>query len=487
MAAADTGGPAVVAVEMSLLATSKRRLSRHLTEDQRDLLRGVRRRPRGQLFWSPAAALRRSSLPAATARLEAVRSRVAAEDELAVHQNVTCYPLSATSVPDRLGDYFQGGLAYRRGDLIPQAVHYNGVAFSQSLPTSYVERLRSAGRVEVRQPVLFGGILFNHFGHFLAESLGRLYAYQRLADLDPFILFHAPTGRPRYLERDNFIHQVLTGFGIPLKRVIFDDRILELRQAVVPRQQYGFGFLHRPDTSFCDFLRSFRIARAWPKGLSGGGRIYVSRSDLRRRGSQIGEELFSGFLEEQGYQVFYPERHTLAEQLTVYAHADKLIFSEGSAMLSCTLLPDLQADVAVVCRRRDSRREIRVGTDCLQGFGKQLLWIDAVQAQFQFGLETYDAMAQIDWSEVGEHLRSHRFVEDAFTPLPPAEQAALVKQALRDYLQEIAGDQRFVEHMMLRQEAHPRWTGPSHIVDPRTGQPVWPGIARDDASACKSA
>lgn len=97
--------------------------------------------------------------------------------------------------------------------------------------------------------------------------------------------------------------------------------------------------------------------------------LYVSISGLRRRGTQIGEEVFERYLANEGYLVFHPEQHTLLEQLSLYARAKKIIFSEGSAILPCILLPDLEAEVAVICRRRDPRRNIRMGTDCLQGYG----------------------------------------------------------------------------------------------------------------------
>jgi len=160
--------------------------------------------------------------------------------------------------------------------------------------------------------------------------------------------------------------------------------------------------------------------------------------------------------------------------LTVYASAKKVIFSEGSAILSCILLPDLQAEVAVVCRRRDPRRNIRVATDCLQGYGKRILWIDAVRGQYQFGLDTWDALADIDWYEVSQLLRKHGYVDKPFQMLTDEDHLALVKSELREYLQEIYGNPKFVDQMMKLNEAYPLWIGPSHLVDPRDGLPIWP-------------
>ena len=186
--------------------------------------------------------------------------------------------------------------------------------------------------------------------------------------------------------------------------------------------------------------------------------------------------LFETNLVMQGYKIFYPEQYSLAEQLTVYGCAKKLIFSEGSALLSCILLPDLGAEVAVVCRRRDPYECIRMSTDCLQGYGKSILWIDAVRGQYQFGLNTANALADIDWNEVSKLLYKHSFIDKPFRVLSDEDHLALVKLELREYLHYINEDPDFIDFMMGLKETYPPWAGPSHHVDPRDGLPVLPPV-----------
>jgi capsular polysaccharide biosynthesis protein len=402
------------------------------------------------------------------------REELLAKRGVAVHRDVISVPLAATtSATENLGDHFEGGLVDgRTHSLIERARHYNGVAFSQHLSESSVDRIEHADAIEIDHPVLFGGILFDHFGHFMSESLGRLYAYDLVRDLDPYVLYYAPWGVPRYFERDNFVGQTLRGFGIPEDRVLVLDSIARLRTVVVPDQKYGFGFLHRPDADFVEFVRGFRAPDAVPAGYESAPRIYVSRTGLGIRASMIGERAFERYLEHEGWTVFHPEDFTLAEQLAVYRRAERLIFAEGSALLGCVLLPELAADVAVVCRRRDPIRSIRVATDCLQGYGKAILWIDAVQQQFQFGLDTWDALAAVDWKAVARVLLDHGFVDHEFemcdeSPTPPLE-------PLGEFLRSVAGEPRFVEFMAQLGECHEAWVGPSHVTDPRSGELVCP-------------
>jgi hypothetical protein len=195
--------------------------------------------------------------------------------------------------------------------------------------------------------------------------------------------------------------------------------------------------------------------------MENGRRVFVSRS--RIRDDLIGGKIFEDYLAKEGYVIFYPEEHNLLEQLTVYTFAKNLIFSEGSAMLSCIFMPDLEADVAVGSRRRDPLRNIRVATDWLKGYDKSILWIDAVRGQYQFGLDTFDALADIDWHEVSLQLCDHGFVDKPFQTLSDEDHLALVRSELRAYLQKISGNPKFIDKMIMLKDSYLVWGGPSHL------------------------
>ncbi|MEG4810813.1 hypothetical protein QUA82_24090 [Microcoleus sp. F8-D3] len=61
----------------------------------------------------------------------------------------------------------------------------------------------------IEELVFFGGRLNDRFGHFLLESLSRLWAYEAFRQFDPYIFFYTPRGMPDYLE--NFLRD---GFGL---------------------------------------------------------------------------------------------------------------------------------------------------------------------------------------------------------------------------------------------------------------------------------
>ncbi len=95
----------------------------------------------------------------------------------------------------------------------------------------------------ITRPAIYLGPAYSHFGHFLAESIGRLWAYRLMADADPLLVFVVPQRVPLMHGQQRFVAGVLRGFSIPLDRVMFVDNPVRIDRVAVPEQRYGFGFL----------------------------------------------------------------------------------------------------------------------------------------------------------------------------------------------------------------------------------------------------
>ncbi|MGY1831672.1 glycosyltransferase 61 family protein [Geodermatophilus sp. SYSU D01180] len=381
------------------------------------------------------------------------------DPRVSLHRDVISVPLTAGRDRD-----LRGGLVH--GDshrLIDPAVLRSGSEWRQEEPvdellTMDLERMR-----ELKVPVLYGGVLFTHFGHFLLESLGRLWAYEHLRPLDPYIAFHEGFGKVDWSDERTVAHQVLRGLGIPLDRVLLLSQPVRLAHVFVPSQLYGYGFSRNPPQTFVEHMRRFRFTRSVPSDFTGARRVYISRSGLPDRyGRPMGETLFEDYLRGQGYAVLHPERYPLHEQLSVYEAADELVFCDGAALHGCVLLPDLTARVAVISRRHDPRWDGSGIVDQFKGYGQDVTWIDAVRYQYQFGLESWDARSFVDWYDVSNTLMERGFTDTAFDAFRAVDTAELVMSEVHDYVDAIRDDPRFFRFMTeFRTEAvdHPTRSG----------------------------
>ncbi len=352
---------------------------------------------------------------------------------------------------------FAGGLVdSERFQLIEEAIDINYWNEPyQEMPAIENEEDFVTQIPSIEKLVFFGGRLNNHFGHFLLESLGRLWAYETFRQFDPYIFFYTHWGMPNYLEKSNFIHQVLSGFKIPHEKLIFANHPIRLRKVIIPCNKYGYSYVSVPEPVFLNFIRKFQFKQITPTGFENVDKIYVSRSKANR-GRIIGESLFEEYLISEGYKIFYPEEFDLSQQLTVYKNARKIVFCAGSAAHACILLPDLQADVAVILRWAGSNPHwdrVRLTiADQFRGYGKEVLSVDTVKGQYRFGLDPWSGLSNVDWYHASILLQKHGFVTKPFDKFKEINERELAKSYLDSYLKEIASCSQFIDFMLDLQD-----------------------------------
>lgn len=254
---------------------------------------------------------------------------------------------------------------------------------------------------------------------------------------------------PDYLSRTNFINQALSGFKIPPNKLIFSKHPIGFKKIIIPSQKYGFGYLENPDDIFLDFIQKFKFKHITPPGFENADKVYVSRTKLPEADSKIvGESLFEEYLISEGYKIFHPEEFSLFQQLTVYENAKKIIFCDGSAAHSCILLPNLQADLAVIIRSKGSliKNNPRFRQFC--GYGKYVLWIDALKEQYQFGMPITFALSTADWYQVSVSLQKQDFVIKPFYQFNNINYPELVRRDLVKFIREISSLPGFIDFMM---------------------------------------
>ncbi len=373
--------------------------------------------------------------------------------EIVIYENPISYPVKNATA----GYDFEGGLIDSTTmQLVQEAVLIRHNKLAQVMPEWNYDSIVLNKLPKIEGLFLYCGILFNNFGHFLLESIGRLWAYNQFRQSDPYIFFYAPWGLPDYKKKDSYVHQVLKCLNIPLNRLVFFTDIVQLQKVIVPQQKYGFGKCRTPDNIFMNFITAFKIPKPLIKAKRTVDKIYVSRSQLPfNTGRPLCENKFEEYLQANGYVVMYPENHTLYEQLEIYKNAKQIIFCDGGAIYATIFLPHLSATVAIVARRRDSRWNYKELTEHFYGYKKAVLWIDEVVGQYQYGLETWDAAAEIDWYKVSITLKAEGFTKNTFEGLDTPAYHNVKQTELQQYIQSIQSNPLFLNYMQKLKEDYP--------------------------------
>jgi hypothetical protein len=194
---------------------------------------------------------------------------------------------------------------------------------------------------------VFGGVLWDHFGHMLCEGTGRLWALPDRSDIAGVLYFPQPADNARVCAKG--FAALAKALALPEVIVLEDPVTVDL--LLVPEQGLGSGdlMLGRPETR--SFLRD-RLSRN--RGTGRARRLYLSRSGQpRRRGMILGEQGLERLFAAQGYEIVRPERLDLDAQLAMYHDASHVVGTEGSAFHLLALAGRSGCNVAVI-KRRDS-------------------------------------------------------------------------------------------------------------------------------------
>lgn len=179
---------------------------------------------------------------------------------------------------------------------------------------------------ELDEEVVYLGLLFNHYGRVLLESLARIWYLGRV---DPAVKVVFNTANAAQGGLAPWLPELLSLFGIPPNRVLSLDAPTRLRRAIVPEPLFEQFY-----SAHDEMVRPFReaAARVASDVVPSDQPLYLSRRRLSsRQRPAIGEAELEQILQANGFRIAYPETMSIADQVRmINAHKD-IVSSLGSA------------------------------------------------------------------------------------------------------------------------------------------------------------
>jgi len=186
---------------------------------------------------------------------------------------------------------------------------------------------------EINEEVVYLGWLFDHFGHFLMQSLARTWF---LTDVSPSVrvVFDPPSRSSR--QSAGWMQRILEAFGVPPERILVLDAPTRLRRLIIPEPLFeprGIAHDHvvraheamaRPYQAVAERIAADTTPSEQP--------VYLSRRLLPpSQRTIVGEEELEEVLRANGFRIAHTETMTFEDQVRlVNEHVD--IFSNaGSA------------------------------------------------------------------------------------------------------------------------------------------------------------
>ena len=221
---------------------------------------------------------------------------------------------------DARGAKFSGGIIDEKMKFYAPSAHVHDLNGELgSLKEGYAVELATVVRDD--RTVIWGGVLFDHFGHFLCESLNRLWYAAQYPEKKYPVVFICEKAR----KISSSVRSLLELLGISDDRLILIDRPTRFARIIVPEQSSVLtGFYTK------EFVLPFQ-KMATEIEAEPFKKVYFSRRKFKGGIKIFGEDKLERVFKANGYKVVYPERLSLKEQIAYVKGAKEMACVMGSA------------------------------------------------------------------------------------------------------------------------------------------------------------
>lgn len=185
---------------------------------------------------------------------------------------------------------------------------------------------------------VFLGYGFDQYGHFLTESLSRIWSVIQDDMYSGYKLAIVPFYKKYKLDK-KFIYNFFELLGIQDRVVVIDgDTVFD--ELIIPNQSMHLYTSISPQQVLTwKKIKGNALQPRKVNSSSMGDKIYVSRKNSisrRRCNEEDIERVFSDF----GFKVIYPENYSLVEQINIFHNAKYAAGCVGSAMHNTVFMQD---------------------------------------------------------------------------------------------------------------------------------------------------
>ncbi len=230
----------------------------------------------------------------------------------------------------------QGGVYTADGDYVSSSRHLRR---SKDLTASNPHTIRLSNDMpRLSGRYLYLGWFFNHYGHFILESLARAWAVQELSLVDGYIMHvHAADARPA-----SYLMDFFDLLEIPRDKLLFLSQDMQVEELLLPSQQ---AVLSRGMSEDMRRLYHQLGSKAAQQADTDSSRrkLYISRRFLpmdQRNASN--EKALEERFRMEGYQVVHPQFLDVKSQLAMYYMATDFAGLEGSGLHNVLFAKDPQ-------------------------------------------------------------------------------------------------------------------------------------------------
>lgn len=312
---------------------------------------------------------------------------------------------------------------------------------NQKLQESFIEK--NDVELILQGTWVYLGIYLQPFGHFLSESIHRLWYLKQNKDNIQGVIFIPSVHQPEldYSKLPSYVKDVLD-FYIDGLDVVFISNLTKVEKLIIPKPGSQLGGDREEWYSTLPRNNFLGESKEVSSDIIDKSKIIISRSKYYDRGRLLGVDYFWALLEDLGFVVISPENYSIGDQLSVLKDADVVIWEEGSAMHLLELFKSIKGLHLLISRRGNTHGKYSLG-NFLKRVSSSSAIFDAIIEVESSGVQKHNQLSLIKNPKyLKEFLEKHLSVDIAqynYTSFCLSEYQDLKKLALskittRDYL-----------------------------------------------------
>lgn len=210
-----------------------------------------------------------------------------------------------------------------------------------------------------------------HYGHLMTEQISRLWAYDRAKELEPDLKVLLTLQRNRTpQELLPFEVDILGAMGIEPQDVhIFDTPVRPERLYAATPMLSGSYYVNPAITEVWDRIGRGLLAQAEERERP--RRIFCSRRPTLKRSCRNADEVERLFA-EYGFEVVFPEEHSVPEQTALFRAADVVAGFAGSAMFTLAFCEQPKKGIILSPEAYTARNEFFIAA--ARGHSLDVIW-----------------------------------------------------------------------------------------------------------------
>ncbi len=184
----------------------------------------------------------------------------------------------------------------------------------------------------IEDKVIFIGILPKHWGHFITDTVSRLWFVLDAGEYKNCKIAVCTWGWGNETKISGNYADMFRYLGIDPEKIILVRDVIKAREIIVPDPVMGYETkYHRYYKDILEFACQNALTDDAVKNLEPYKKVYFTRTHfLKSKLKEVGEKEIEKDFERAGYKIFAPESLSLCEQIFYIRHCERMAAISGT-------------------------------------------------------------------------------------------------------------------------------------------------------------